>query len=412
MIENEIPLAQMHAGEELNNIMMTSSGSSIMLTADDLTTTNFGGLKDGEGEGGNGGNGEVEEDSDLGLFSSHSADDLDLERREDGLMGEHEVDLELGGNRLNKNTSGSYSNLFPDESNLGAVKTSSMRTSVSGIGPTMDPDEILAEGGYYSNLPPISLAKTEPMGGMANGQVGDDEIRPIDEDSVAIMMNAHSQNPVYSNIAENINNSNINNLDLDDHHSSFLSSSLNTSSTLDPLTSTMLGDDMDLDDPTNAFDHNKSTYASSQKKQPIKKKSATTNKSAPRVEVKEKHSSHSSTSSTSSDQPLQSQKRTKTHKKHVIPTVAVIETKNNTNNALNSPPSPILQPSVNSPKDASSSSYASRMRLLHDTTMIDTALDLDSLDDAVLSTSSSVQNGIIQATANGKAILLDNGAIV
>lgn len=243
----------------------------------------------------------------------------------------HAEDMDIVGGVLMENgglmsnqRSGSYSNLYP-EGDLSQVR---------GVGE--------AEG-HYSNLPQLNIS---------------DETRTVRssiEDVVDAAALASAQQHVYSNINGDA--------DVEAAVAVASGSALNVTEVsaggaamswrADTSSSALIADDMDLDDPSTAFQGKKRT------------------KSAKREKISSDSSISSATSSRKPSGPESTSTPIKSNgggnKKHIIPIVAVIETSNNVNNVQNCP-------------RPESELNSSKLQMLHDTTMIDCALDLDSLD--------------------------------
>lgn len=228
--------------------------------------------------------------------------------------------------------SDSYSNLYPEE-------------ELTQQNQTMDGGGV---EGHYSNLPQLSAPETSGFGGI-RGSI--EEL--VDADALAA-----AQQHVYSNIngnGEPATLDSVQELEAAREEASALNGS--ALSWRDTSSSTLMADDMDLDDL--------STVATAFQGK------ARTKKSAGSKGRGEKMNSDSSVSSAASSRrppeltstPVRVSGKGGGHskKQHIIPIVAVIETSNNVNNVLNCPSGGELQ-------------------MLHDTTMIDCALDLDSLD--------------------------------
>lgn len=253
--------------------------------------------------------------------------------------------MENGGVMSNQR-SGSYSNLYPDGSDLSQQRVT------------------IESEGHYSNLPQLNMTdETRGLAGRIRGSV--EEV--VDADAVV-----SAQQHVYSNIngdgepvlAVEGNSGQPEGLELEarvrDQEQEKVSGGVSNGalSWRDTSSSTLMADDMDLDDL--------STVATAFRG---KSKSKGSRKG-------EKISSDSSVSSASSRQPETSTPLKgnggggggKANKKHIIPIVAVIETSNNVNNVLNCP------------RPEGGGGEQTKLQMLHDTTMIDCALDLDSLD--------------------------------
>lgn len=208
------------------------------------------------------------------------------------------------------NLSGSYSNLFrdmleDDDSKLNNTEQSNHQKEVTE--------------NVYSNIPTATAAGIIQQSGSNNT-----ESDP----------NLH----VYSNIVETTTIDNLNK-----------TNGLNNDTTLIYGSSTMMPDDLDLDDPAIAFGMVKPKDTSNIVNEKLMKS------------AKLDRSSLNKRTSKSSSMEM----------KNVIDSVAIIDQSSNGVGGSN--------PAISNTSNAFCS--PSRMRLLHDTTMIDTALDLDSLDD-------------------------------
>lgn len=332
LIDNEIPLAHRSLNEMAtfadpnhpNNVVMTSPNGGAS------TTDRYPHLSDSNG---------LPEDMDIvgGVLMENG-----------GMMSNHR--------------SGSYSNLYPD----GDLSQQQQQLKMGDT------------EGHYSNLPQLSLAN--------EGQRGYGGMRHSIEDVVDATALATAQQHVYSNI----NGGGVGEVLLGGHpeleparESSASVGNGGGLSWQDTSSSTLMADDMDLDDL--------STVATA-----FQGKTARTKKAGGNGSGKSK-SSDSSVSSASSrplyDQPemtstpLKSSSSSsggggKANKKHMIPIVAVIETSNNVNNVLNCPRPDSSSGGGGGGMDRSGQSQlnGSKLQMLHDTTMIDCALDLDSLD--------------------------------
>lgn len=282
---------------------------------------------------------------------------------EDGMDIIGGVLMENGGMMSNQR-SGSYSNLYPD----AELSQQQLQQVMSG-GETE---------GHYSNLPhQLNLVnESGSFGGM----------RHSIEDVVDATALATAQQHVYSNINGDgepvmLSGGGMSQ-ELDTAREMNASIGNNGMSWRDNSSSTLMADDMDLDDL--------STVATAFQGKAGKTGTRTKKGNGGGGKMKsERIGSESSLSSASSrplysDQPemtstpLKSSSNSsssgggKTNKKHIIPIVAVIETSNNVNNVLNCPRS--------ESSSGTGDLNGSKLQMLHDTTMIDCALDLDSLD--------------------------------
>lgn len=237
---------------------------------------------------------------------------------------DNDVDDDGMENLSNRNNlSGSYSNLFrdmleDDDSKLNSTEQKIHQKDVSE--------------NVYSNIP-----TTTSIPSIASGV-----IHPSCSD------NSEKSDPnlhVYSNIVETATVASSENLNK--------SVSSNVNATSNEGSSTMISNDLDLDDPSLAV----ATFGMVKPKDSSKLVNEKVNKSAKvdRSSVNNKRTPKSSSM----------------EMKNVIPQVAIIDQSSNGVNGSN--------PTISNASNSFCS--PSRMRLLHDTTMIDTALDLDSLDD-------------------------------
>lgn len=262
-------------------------------------------------------------------------------------------DDDIADNMSNlNNISGSYSNLFrekmddePTDANRSSMKL--LRQSTKSH--SKSTNEIVEN--VYSNIP----SQSQPPGG--DGQSSSEHSDPslhvysnIDSNDpedgaavVAIVVPTTSQSPTKPNPNEYS-----------------LKNSISTNSLLRG-SSTMLSDDLDLDDPVLAAGSFAAT--SSKKKSSKSTKSSIANKSIDGT-------AGASTSKANVSLEM----------KHVTPSTSSTATGASTNANNTS-----AQAGLNSSNAFIS---PSRMRLLHDTTMIDTALDLDSLDGSSLGNNS------------------------
>lgn len=210
------------------------------------------------------------------------------------------------------NLSGSYSNLFRDILEEDDCKLNSTEQKLH--------QKDLSEN-VYSNIPSATSI-------------------PAGDNSEKSDPNLH----VYSNIVETAAGTSSENLNK--------STCGSVDATLIDGSSTMIANDLDLDDPALAV----ATFGMAKPKDSSKLVNERTNKSSKgdRSSVNNKRMPKSSSM----------------EMKNVIPQVAIIDQSSNGVNG-------------NSTTTTANASFCSpsRMRLLHDTTMIDTALDLDSLDD-------------------------------
>lgn len=266
--------------------------------------------------------------------------------------------MENGGMMSNQR-SGSYSNLYPD------AELSQQQQVIGG-----------ETEGHYSNLPhQLNLInESGSFGGM----------RHSIEDVVDATALATAQQHVYSNINGDgepvmLSGGGMGQ-ELDTAREMKASIGNNGMSWRDNSSSTLMADDMDLDDL--------STVATAFQGKAGKTGTRTKKGNGSSKMKSERIGSESSLSSASSrplysDQPemtstplksssSNNNSSSKTNKKHIIPIVAVIETSNNVNNVLNCPRS--------ESSSGTGDLNGSKLQMLHDTTMIDCALDLDSLD--------------------------------
>ncbi|KAG4066261.1 hypothetical protein HA402_000485 [Bradysia odoriphaga] len=250
-------------------------------------------------------------DNELPVSTLHSpADPMNLTPTDD-----NDVDDDDGLENLSNrnNLSGSYSNLFRDILDDDDCKLNSTEQKVH--------QKDLSEN-VYSNIPSTTTI-------------------PVGDNSEKSDPNLH----VYSNIVETTaGTSSSENLNK--------STSGNVDATIADGSSTMIANDLDLDDPALAV----ATFGMAKPKDSSKV-------------VNEKM-----IKSTKVDRSSLNNKRmpksSSMEMKNVIPQVAIVDQSSNSVNGSST--TTTVNASFCSP---------SRMRLLHDTTMIDTALDLDSLDD-------------------------------
>lgn len=271
-------------------------------------------------------------------MSGHSIEDIDI-------VGSALIE---NGVFMSNQRNGSYSNLYPDND---------LSTRHRPGDPALLSTSVTGEG-FYSNIPQIGQDHDSSQGFSVSARNSED----VSDRTSAI---SAQQQHVYSNITEEgepvvMTNERI-------------SWEEGPSSPPPQLKNNLAVDDLDLDDL--------STVATAfQGQEQLKKSSRRVSR-----EKLEKIGSDSSISSASSRPTMMTStpnKSTtsgaKTHnnnnKKHIIPIVAVIETSNNVNNLVNCPS-----------KGAADELNATKLQMLHDTTMIDCALDLDSLD-AVIDT--------------------------
>lgn len=242
---------------------------------------------------------------------------------------DNEVDDDGMENLSNRNNlSGSYSNLFrdmleDDDSKLNSTEQKIHQKDVSE--------------NVYSNIPTATSVPSLSAGSVIQQGCSD---------------NSEKSDPnlhVYSNIVE----TNSNKVSSSENVNKPIGSN-NDASLIDEGSSTMVSNDLDLDDPALAA----ATFRMVKPKDSSKLVNEKMNKSA-KVDR----------SSVGNNKRMP--KSSSMEMKHVIPQVAIID---QTSNGVNGSNSTISNAS-------NSFCSPSRMRLLHDTTMIDTALDLDSLDD-------------------------------
>lgn len=245
------------------------------------------------------------------------------------------------------NISGSYSNLFrekmddePMDGNRSTMKLLRQSTQSQNNSST----EIVEN--VYSNIPSQTLSHghsaVEQSDPSHHVYSNIDTNEPEDAAAVvAIVVPPTSQSPTKPNPNEYS-----------------LKSSISSSSLLRG-SSTLLSDDLDLDDPVLAA----GSFAATSSKKKKSSKSSTTNKST------------DGTASASA-----SKANVSLEMKHVTAS---------TNPAVNGAATNANNSSAQAGLNSSNAFISpSRMRLLHDTTMIDTALDLDSLDGSNLGNSS------------------------
>lgn len=264
------------------------------------------------------------------------------------MSGQSTEDIDIVGGVLMENgglmsnqRNGSYSNLYPDNDlstrqPAPGVQTKVLSTSVTGEG-------------FYSNIPQIGQNQGFPSSVRSSEDVSDR------------MSAQQQQQHVYSNINEErdpvVGNERI---------------SWGEGSSSPPLSRKIVVDDLDLDDL--------STVATAFQGQERTKKSSRRVSREKLEKIGSEDSSVSSASSrptmmTSTPNKSSTNGKTNNNKKHIIPIVAVIEPSNNGNNLVNCPVS-----SSKGGGGAADELNATKMQILHDTTMIDCALDLDSLD--------------------------------
>lgn len=264
------------------------------------------------------------------------------------MSGQSTEDIDIVGGVLMENgglmsnqRNGSYSNLYPDNDlstrqQAPADPTAVLNTSVTGEG-------------FYSNIPQIGQNQGFPSSVRSSEDVSDR------------MSAQQQQQHVYSNINEErdpvVGNERI---------------SWGEESSSPPLSRKIVVDDLDLDDL--------STVATAFQGQERTKKSSRRVSREKLEKIGSEDSSVSSASSrptmmTSTPNKSSTNGKTNNNKKHIIPIVAVIEPSNNGNNLVNCPVS-----SSKGGGGAADELNATKMQILHDTTMIDCALDLDSLD--------------------------------
>lgn len=231
---------------------------------------------------------------------------------------DHEVDDDDGMENLSNrnNLSGSYSNLFRDMLEDDDSKLNSTEQKIH--------QKDLSEN-VYSNVPTTSSV---PAAASDNSEKSDPNLH------------------VYSNIVETTVAS--------PEHINKSTRTSNVDATITDGTSTMISNDLDLDDPSLAV----ATFGMAKPKDSSK----LVNEKVTTKSAKADRSSLSKRTPKSSSMEM----------KNVIPQVAIIE---QSSNGVMSSSNPNISNASNS------FCSPSRMRLLHDTTMIDTALDLDSLDD-------------------------------
>lgn len=234
---------------------------------------------------------------------------------------DNEADDDGMENLSNRNNlSGSYSNLFRDmlEDDDSKLNSTEQKNHQKEVSENV-----------YSNIP----TTTSPSGGI-NHQSCSDNSEKSDP-------NLH----VYSNIVETTPATSVDNL-----NKSTGSSSMDT--TLIDGSSIMISNDLDLDDPAMAV----ATFGLAKPKD--------TSKTVNEKLIKSAKIDRSSLNK-------RTPKSISMEMKNVIPQVAIMDQSSNGVSGSN--------PAISNTSNAFCS--PSRMRLLHDTTMIDTALDLDSLDD-------------------------------
>lgn len=237
---------------------------------------------------------------------------------------DNEVDDDGMENLSNRNNlSGSYSNLFRDMLDDDDSKLNSTEQKIH-------PNDMSEN--VYSNIP------TATGSGVIHQQNSSDNSEKSDP-------NLH----VYSNIVETTAVASTENL----NKSTGTKVDASSSSIVDQSSTMISNLDLDLDDPAIAV----ATFGMAKSKDSSKLVNETMTKSlkADRSSLNNKRMPKASSM----------------EMKNVIPQVAIIDQSSNGVNGSN----PTLSNASNS------FCSPSRMRLLHDTTMIDTALDLDSLDD-------------------------------
>lgn len=276
--------------------------------------------------------------------------------------------MENGGMMSNQR-SGSYSNLYP-EGDLSQQQQQQQK--IGGE----------SSEGHYSNLPQLmnDSRVTFSSGIHSSSSV---------EDIADLAALASAQQHVYSNIngegmdhrpVGGINRINSNSSIQEQHFdvareadASMGNGGMGTGglSWRDTSSSTLMADDLDLDDLSTVATAFQGKKTRTGQKRGTTGGSLSNHSNSNKGKSDKMMSSDSSVSSVSGSSRQQPETSTpikaagggKGNKKHIIPIVAVIETSNNVNNVLNCP-----RPESEMTKH------------LHDTTMIDCALDLDSLD--------------------------------
>lgn len=255
--------------------------------------------------------------------------------------GDYDEDHTLG--HMN-NLNGSYSNLFRDkcDENDEQEHTVLNKSTMSTDRPV---DRAVSEN-LYSNIPQINNNNNNVSAATTTTTA------TTCSDSEKSDPNQH----VYSNVmTTSVSQS---------------QSITNDSPILDPASSTLLSDDLDLDDPVIVAGSFGQT--------------ATTNAKSGKSMADVTHTGSGQNDATDSSKP-----NVGVDRKSLIPQVTVIGGSGTADTALNSSSNGTsTAKSMANVSNNNAFCSPSRMRLLHDTTMIDTALDLDSLDGSSIGNSS------------------------